>query len=177
MGSQSSKSGYQTMSRKEQPPCYSDVVVNIDKPGISTEKPPLARDLESSMELKPLDIIEFLASKQTFDICRKEEYERAYKEACELYIRLINSEIRISFKKTYLFVTININHGCNPSIKISNEYRNYELDTQIINKVYEYIVNAYKDYKIERTNVSSYQICMRIYLPNNTMPFETTPDN
>ena len=174
MGTQSSK---QTMSRKEQPPSYNDVMVIIDKPGVSAGNPPI-RDLNLGTE-QPLSAKEFLETKRTFDICRKAEYERAYEIACTDYIRVINYKLRTSLKESYIFIHININNSCNvnnsceASIKIKAVYSNPELETQIINKVYDYIVDAYKGYNIEKTSSSNYSIGMRIYLPNNTLPFGT----
>lgn len=150
-----------------------DVVVTIDKDGVSAGNPPI-RDLNLSTE-QPLSVTEFLETKRTFDICRKAEYERAYEIACTDYIRVINYKLRTSLKKSYIFIVININNSTDTSIKIKEVYSNAELETQIINKVYDYIVDAYKGYNIEKTSSSNYSIGMRVYLPNNTMPFEITP--
>jgi hypothetical protein len=157
------------MSHKEQPPCYNDVVVTIDKPGVSAGNTSI-RDLNLSTE-QPLSATEFLEVKRTFDICRKAEYERAYNKACMDYVRVINYKLRTSLKYSHIFIVININNSCDTSIKISEAYRNAELETQIINKVYDYIVDAYKGYKIEKSSACNYSIGMQIYLPNNTLPY------
>ena len=150
-----------------------DVVVTIDKPGVSTEKPPTRELILSTGQ--PLDITEFLEVKRTFDICRKAEYERAYNKACMDYVRVINYKLRTSLKYSHIFIVININNSCDTSIKISEAYRNAELETQIINKVYDYIVDAYKGYDLDKSSTCNYSIGMRIYLPNNTLPFEPKP--
>ena len=165
MGSKTSKS---------KPPPYESVIKQSSHPANnnSNHNSLIFTEITAQvLEEQPLTPTGVIKLKDGYDEKRRAAYIEAYKTGCSNYVKHINNKLKNSYNEVYIEILIDVSERDGKPLTIPREYNNKIYNKQLINKVSNYIIAAYKDFGVTVQKDLEHMVLLRLKIPQTVKPF------